>query len=72
MTAGLTDHIWSTTELFSYRVPAAFLDRLSDLEPSFPSFNLIHQGNSGTLPSFLPAEQIEEGIARIGTAMRAL
>jgi IS1 family transposase/transposase-like protein len=45
MAAGLTDHIWSTTELLSYRVPAAFLDRLSDLERLFPSFNPIHQGN---------------------------
>jgi len=45
MAAGLRDHIWSTTELLSYRVPAAFLDQLSNLERLFPSFNPIHQGN---------------------------
>jgi IS1 family transposase len=45
MAAGLTDHIWSTAELLSYRVPAAFLDGLPDLERLFPSFHSIHQGN---------------------------
>jgi hypothetical protein len=26
MAAGMTDHIWSTSELLGYRVPAPFLD----------------------------------------------
>jgi IS1 family transposase/transposase-like protein len=45
MAAGMTDHIWSTTELLSYRVPAAFLDTLRQIEHLFPSLEPIHQGN---------------------------
>jgi len=45
MAAGMTDHIWSMTELLSYRVPAAFLDRLRQTEHLFPSLEPIHQGN---------------------------
>ena len=37
MAASLTDHIWSTEELLSYRVPAWFLDQLSTLEHLFPA-----------------------------------
>lgn len=44
MAAGVTDHVWTTTELLSYRVPVAFLDRLDDLEPLFPSFDDAHHG----------------------------
>jgi hypothetical protein len=44
MAAGLTDHVWTTTELLSYRVPAAFLDQLGDLEHLFPSFDTAHHG----------------------------
>lgn len=36
MAAGITDHIWTTTELLSYRVPAAFLEQLSIIEFLFP------------------------------------
>jgi len=36
MAAGLTDHIWSTSELLSYRVPVEFLDTLNQLETLFP------------------------------------
>jgi len=32
MAAGITDHIWSTSELLSYRVPAPFIDKLLQLE----------------------------------------
>ena len=35
MAAGITDHVWSTAELLSYRVPAQFLDQLSLLKPLF-------------------------------------
>jgi len=45
MAAGLTDHVWTMSELLSYRVPAAFLDRLHDLEHLFPSLEPVHQGN---------------------------
>lgn len=37
MAAGITDHVWSTAELLSYRVPAPFLDSLSELEHLFPA-----------------------------------
>jgi len=36
MAAGITDHVWTTSELLSYRVPASFLDRLPELEHLFP------------------------------------
>jgi len=44
MAARITDHVWSTSELLSYRVPAAFLDRLPEMEQLFPPFDLAHQG----------------------------
>jgi IS1 family transposase len=44
MAAGLTDHVWTTAELLSYRAPATFLDRLDDLERLFPSFDTAHHG----------------------------
>jgi len=45
MAAGMTDHVWSTSELLSYRVPAAFLDTVQQTEHLFPSLEAIHQGN---------------------------
>jgi hypothetical protein len=45
MAAGLTDHVWSTTELLSYRVPTSFLDRLDKIEHLFPPLEDIHQGS---------------------------
>jgi len=45
MAAGITDHVWTTTELLSYRVPADFLDQLPELEHLFPSIALSHHGN---------------------------
>jgi transposase-like protein/IS1 family transposase len=36
MAAGMTDHVWTTTELLSYRVPALFLDQLALAEQVFP------------------------------------
>jgi hypothetical protein len=44
MAAGITDHVWTTTELLSYRVPASFLDRLPELEYLFPMFESVHHG----------------------------
>jgi hypothetical protein len=44
MAAGMTDHVWTMTELLSYRVPAEFLDRVHALEHLFPSLEPIHQG----------------------------
>ena len=44
MAAGLTDHVWTTAELLAYRVPAAFLDRLHEIEHVFPSLDHGHQG----------------------------
>jgi IS1 family transposase/transposase-like protein len=45
MAAGLTDHVWSMTELLSYRVPAAFLESVRQLEQLFPPLQPVHQGN---------------------------
>jgi IS1 family transposase len=39
MAAGITDHVWTTAELLSYRVPAKFLDRLAVFERLFPALN---------------------------------
>ena len=44
MAAGTTDHVWSTTELLSYRVPALFLDQLSKIKPLFALLQEVHQG----------------------------
>ncbi len=35
MAAGITDHVWTTTEMLAYRVPAQFLDQLSTIKPLF-------------------------------------
>ena len=46
MAAGITDHIWTTAELLSYRVPAWFLDQLSAIEYLFPPMDSdVHQGS---------------------------
>ena len=45
MAAGLTDHVWTTDELLSYRAPAPFIDQLDQLEHLFPELEAIHQGN---------------------------
>ena len=46
MAAGITDHVWTTTELLSYRVPAWFLDQLSEIEHLFPPLDSdVHQGS---------------------------
>jgi len=42
---GITDHVWTTTELLSYRVPTDFLDQLPELEPLFPAVARSHHGN---------------------------
>jgi len=44
MAAGITDHVWSTAELLSYRVPAQFLDQLSKIKPLFALLEQAHQG----------------------------
>jgi len=45
MAAGITDHIWTTTELLSYRVPPQFLDQLPGVEHLFPPLEEVHQGS---------------------------
>ena len=45
MAASLTDHVWTTTELLSYRVPPHFLDALPDLERLYPPFEEPHHGS---------------------------
>lgn len=45
MAAGLTDHVWTTAELLSYRVPVTFRTQVAEFEHLFPSFASAHQGN---------------------------
>ncbi len=45
MAAGMTDHVWTTTELLSYRVPVSFLDTLHTIEHLFPPLEDLHQGS---------------------------
>lgn len=41
MGAGMTDHVWTTTELLSYRVLAEFIDQLPTIEQVFPDFGEV-------------------------------
>jgi IS1 family transposase len=59
MAAGMTDHVWTTNELLSYRVSAAFLAQLQESEHLFPSWDELHHGRWGTLPKFLGHSKIE-------------
>src|SRR5262249_49062429 len=45
MAAKLTDHVWTTTELLSFRVPPHFLDTLPDMERLYPPFEETHLGS---------------------------
>jgi hypothetical protein len=45
MAAGLTDHVWTTQELLSYRVPGSFLDRLYEIDHLFRPIEDTHQGS---------------------------
>jgi len=45
MAAGLTDHVWTTNELLSYRVSAAHPDQLRQSEHLFPSWHEFHHGS---------------------------
>lgn len=45
MAAGITDHIWTTTELLSYRVPVWFLDQMWQITRLYPPLDFdVHQG----------------------------
>lgn len=45
MAAGMTDHVWTTSELLAYRVPAEFLDQLPTIEHLFPKWDMVHHSN---------------------------
>lgn len=45
MAAGVTDHVWTTDEWLSYRVPAPFVDQLDQWEHLFPQPEPSYQGN---------------------------
>jgi IS1 family transposase len=45
MAAGLTDHIWTMTELLSFRLPVQFIETLKRIDHLFPSLDLVHQGS---------------------------
>lgn len=38
-------HVWTTTELLSFRVPPLFLDKLPELERLYPPFEETHHGS---------------------------
>lgn len=44
MAAGLTDHVWTTSELLSYRVPVDFLDNIEQIETIFPPLDDFDPG----------------------------
>ena len=44
MAAGLTDHVWTTSELLSYRVPPVFLDNIEQIETIFPPLDDFDPG----------------------------
>jgi hypothetical protein len=44
MAAGLIDHVWTTAELLSYRVPVDFLDNIEQLETIFPPLDDFDPG----------------------------
>ena len=45
MAAGITDHVWTTTELLSYRVPVSFLNTLDTIKHLFPALDGTHHVN---------------------------
>jgi hypothetical protein len=45
MAAGLTAHVWTTQDLLSSRVSAAFLDQLHTIEPLFPRWDAFQHGS---------------------------
>ena len=45
MAARVTDHVWTTDEWLSYRVPATCVDQLDQLEHLFPQPEPVYQGN---------------------------
>ena len=46
MAAGIADHVWTTTELLSFRVPVQFLEQLATLDTLFAPLEQqeLHQG----------------------------
>ena len=45
MAAGITEHVWTTQELLSYRVPAFFMDRLHAFDHLFQPIKDARQGS---------------------------
>jgi IS1 family transposase len=45
MAAGITEHVWTTQELLSYRVQASFLDKLQGFDHLFQPIKDIRQGS---------------------------
>lgn len=45
LAAGITEHVWTTQELLSYRVPAFFLDRRHAFDPLFQPIKDTRQGS---------------------------
>ena len=45
MAASLTDHVGTTDEWLSYRLPATFVDQLDPLEHLFPQPEPVSHGN---------------------------
>jgi hypothetical protein len=45
MAAGITDHVWTTNKLLSYRVSAALLAQLPAIEHLFPRWVELQHGS---------------------------
>jgi hypothetical protein len=45
MAAGITEYVWTTQELLSYRVPASFLDKLPRFDHLFQPIKDTRQGS---------------------------
>jgi hypothetical protein len=45
MAAGLTDHVWTTEELVSFRVSPPYWAECPNLEKLFPGWPEVHHGN---------------------------
>jgi IS1 family transposase len=45
MAAGITDHVWTISELLGYRVPASFFNTIDKIKHLFPTLENLHHGN---------------------------
>ena len=63
MAAGLTDHVWTTDELLSSRVPALFVDQLDHL-PQKVAFSRPYSGTAWSFTDFAHSEVVDIVVGR--------